>query len=423
MSKKIILLIVGILVLIGVIGFYIYYQKSANVNGSTATNVFKNFFPFGVSNGTVKNTNGDVSNGTTVDANGNIVTINSDASKGLLNKITGFSIAGATSFINNRTKSVTDQTTGIQSNTIENAPAIRYVERSNGHVHEMFTDTKIDKEISISTIPAIYEATFSGTGNTTIYRYLDKTDKIVESFFSTVGVPSGQYLPERITTVSADPTSDTFYYMTINNSGETSGFLFNPDNSSTTKIFSSPFTEWNSEWPVKNSIYLTTKPSWDTEGEMYSLNPNTGLYTKILGGFKGLTTKISPDGNHVVYSKNTKEGLKLIAYNIKKASSIDLAQNTFADKCVFALNTIDAYCAVPNLPPTNKNPDNWYQGIESFTDSIYKINTNTGISTFIINTNIKDGVDATNLFLDKTENYLYFTNKKDSTLWSLVLVK
>ena len=76
-------------------------------------------------------------------------------------------------------------------------------------------------------------------------------------------------------------------------------------------------------------------------------------------------------------------------------------------------------CAVPNNITGNQYPDSWYQGLVSFDDFFLKINTVTGDKTTIANSIDGTPVDGTYLFLDKAESLLFFTNKKDSTLWSL----
>lgn len=424
MTKKTTLIIIGIIIVALGIGTFIYF-KLANTNGGVATeSVFKSFFPFGVNSGTTNSTN------TTEEGEGSSVNNENNPggstsiSKESLKQITNFAVSGATAFIDIRrvTKTV-DIQTATEVEITENVPAIRYVESSNGHIHQTSLDTNSKVEISTYTIPAVYEALFDGAGKSVVYRYLNLAGENIQSFFGIIGTSSGEYLPENIITIAADPSGTSFFYIVKNETGGATGIVFNPTGNKTNKILNSPFSEWNAEWPGSNIVYLTTKPSWDTVGSIYSLNTNSGILSKILGGIRGLTTKVSQDGIRILYSSSTTYGPRLAIYNTSTNSTNNLDLNTLADKCVFAFNKIDAYCAVPNTTPGSHNPDLWYQGLESWNDSIYKINTNTGVSTFVIDTNSKNGIDATNLFLDKANNTLFFINKKDSTLWSLDLVR
>jgi hypothetical protein len=422
MAKKILLLIIGIILIIIGIMVFIYFKVGTNADGTPKDSAFKNFFPFGVSSGTTnQNNNGVTTDNTTTEG---VSDGGATVPKESLKQITNFPVAGGMAFIYEReTIKVKDEATGQREKLVEKVPAIKYVRSSNSHVYRMELDNKQGVEISTSTIPAIYEATFDSSGNYVVYRYLSELGTSIESFMGMIGTQNGQYLPENIIAIASAPSGNSFFYLTKDQSGGAVGTVFTPVGSKTTKIFTSPFSEWNIEWPGVSNVYLTTKPSGDVEGSVYSLNTTTGLFSKILGNIKGLTTKVSQDGNHIIYSKTTTSGPKLFVYNLRDHSTSDLAVYTFADKCVFSINTVDAFCAVPNTIPSIENPDLWYQGLDSYNDSIYKVNTNTGSISLVINTENTSPIDATNLFLDKTERFLLFTNKKDSTLWSLDLSK
>ncbi len=58
-----------------------------------------------------------------------------------------------------------------------------------------------------------------------------------------------------------------------------------------------------------------------------------------------------------------------------------------------------------------------------FRRSFCKINAETGIVTQITEGQHVEQIDAITLSLNKTEDTLFFINKKDSTLWSLSLTQ
>lgn len=299
----------------------------------------------------------------------------------------------------------------------EQAPSIRYVERMNGHMYKMFLDTKIKEKISNSTIPSIYEAFFDGNANTVIYRYLS-SDKVVSSFMATLGTPKGEFLPQNISDLSISPDQNKFFYLTENTNGVT-GVVGTFGDVKRDVVFTSPFTEWLSGWANNQKIFLTTKPSFSVLGSVFLLNTTNKTVTKIFGDIAGLTTLVNKDASYILYSTSTETGPKLEIFDIVSHSTKDLNTYGLPEKCVWSIDNINVYCAVPSVITGNQYPDIWYQGLISFDDYFVKINTRTGDKTTIANSTTETPVDGTHLFLDKTEGLLFFINKKDSTLWSL----
>lgn len=302
-------------------------------------------------------------------------------------------------------------------NEFEQAPSVRYVEKMNGHIYKMFLDTKTKEKISNSTIPSIYEAFFNKTAQTVIYRYLS-TDKIISSFVATLGALKGEFLPQNISDMSISQDKTKFFYLTENSNGVT-GTIGTFGEIKRDIVFTSPFTEWLSQWDNNQRVFLTTKPSYSVNGSIFSLNTTNKTISKIFGGVAGLTTLINPSGSLVLYSTSTETGPKLGVFDIEKHLTKDLNTYALPEKCVWSSDNINIYCAVPNSITGNQYPDYWYQGLISFDDYFVKINTATGDKTTIINSINETAIDGTYLFLDKTESLLFFINKKDSTLWSL----
>jgi hypothetical protein len=81
------------------------------------------------------------------------------------------------------------------------------------------------------------------------------------------------------------------------------------------------------------------------------------------------------------------------------------------------------YCGVPQTAPSGSLPDGWYQGVVSFSDDMWMINTQTGVTTLLVSPLKVAGeeIDATKLLLSPDESFLLFVNKKDSAPWSLKL--
>lgn len=311
----------------------------------------------------------------------------------------------------------TSTTVATEKSLVEEAPSVRYVERVNGHIYKMFLDTKSKEKISNSTIPAIYEAVFNSTGNSVVYRYISE-DGTISSFIATLGTPKGEFLPPDVSDLSVSQDKTKFFYLTKNENGSI-GYMGTFGATKKDSVFNSPFTEWLSQWDDNNRVFLTTKPSYSVTGSVFMLNDSNKTISKVLGGIMGLTTLVSPSGSVVLYSSSTDTGPKLGVFNANDRSMKDLNTYGLPEKCVWSSDNINVYCAVPSVITGNQYPDFWYQGLISFDDYFVKINTITGQKTTIANSVNETPIDGTYLFLDKTESNLFFTNKKDYTLWGL----
>jgi hypothetical protein len=157
---------------------------------------------------------------------------------------------------------------------------------------------------------------------------------------------------------------------------------------------------------------------------MYFLNSNTGYFSRIIGGINGLTTKTNSTATDVLYSDSIRGNPKLYLYNIKKTESKLLPWNTLPEKCAWSkTDTKIIYCAVPKTFPVGDYPDSWYQGLVNFTDDIWMINTDTMSSSLIYDiqkeTNLN--IDVIDPQVGENDDFLFFSNKTDLTLWSLSL--
>lgn len=408
-KTKIIFIVVFILVGIIMLGVYSYFKNTTSPTANPNASLVQKFNPFGTST-KIATTNNEPNNTNTTNTN-QTATQNSR-----FYQITNFAVVGATYLDDNRKTSEGDSTVAP---TFEVAPAVRYVERATGHIYEMYLDTKSSGEISNSTIPGVHEVLFDNTANSTIYRYISDDNKSITSFMATLGGSSG-FLPTDVLDVSLSPDKTKFFSLIKSKTGVI-GNIKSFSNTKTNQVFTSNFSEWTPQWVTDQNIYLTTKPSYLVNGSIFSLSVVNGTLTKIFGDIPGLTTLASGDGNSILFGSSLDVGPKLNIFNIKNHTSTDLKLYGIPEKCIWSKDNINVYCALPNTITGTDYPDTWYQGEVSFTDYFVKINTVTGDTSTLANSANETPIDATNLFMNKNEDKLFFTNKKDSTLWSLDL--
>ena len=412
---KIISIILLIILILGGLYFWFFIRTPDTKNGSgiNTNSIMKGFNPFNREPIKITpNTNTSTSTETISDNNTNVVVLNK------LRKISETPVGGMNA-----------------SSTI-----IRYIDRGLGHIYELgATSTEIEK-ISNTTIPRVYESYWNKNLNQVVLRYIKaNTDEIVNFFGEIRPVKlssttdqnttkyevKGKFLSKNISNVTVSPKGDRIFYTEVIDN-KTIGYISNFDDTKRVKVFDSPLIYINIDWPEENTLIMSTKPSGSSYGYIYSINIKNGSQKKIFDGKNGFSAKISRDLKRIMYSTTYQDTFKTYVYDISKNKNSEVIFNTLVDKCVWSnIRKNEAYCAVPNSVPKGYYPDDWYMGKTLFTDQIWHIDTESGevhlLSDPLIDSSVK--IDATKLVLDPKENYLYFINKQDLSLWSLEINK
>ncbi len=332
-------------------------------------------------------------------------------------------------------KLVQNPVAGFTPTTLGSSTVVRYMEKETGHIFDIDMSIPAAKSrITNTTIPRVYQSLFGQNGQSVILRYLND-DSLVETYYAKIPLASstedfrngveikGSFLSKSINDLSLSP-SGTKIFTLIKFGKSAIGTVSSPDGTKKSQIFDSPFTEWLSSWANDKIIMLVTKPSYAAPGYIYTLDSASGNFQKIYGGTKGLTAILSPDEKKILISESG-DGLPQIKiYDISSGRLSALGLRTIADKCNW-VTSAKIYCAVPDENPesSTKYPDLWYQGVVSFKDSLWEIDPET-LSTYQIlpiSQVAREDLDAINLFQNKSGEYLFFVNKKDSSLWSIKL--
>src|SRR3989344_1899520 len=296
---------------------------------------------------------------------------------------------------------------------------IRFVERADGHIYEApASKDESPYRISNTTIPKIYEAYWVNDGQGVIIRYLKNNE--VQTFYARIRASAatsseqelvdGTFLQNGISAVVISPETDRIFYIADSPEGSV-GIRSNPNGTQKTQLFSSPATEWLPTWEKNRSSFLFTKPSSEASGFLYALNTNNSALERVLGGIHGLTALSSPSGDLILLSRVVGGGLTLTLFDNKTQTYSAVGKNTLPEKCVWSkTDSVVLYCAVPDYLPSGNYPDVWYQGIVSFADNLWKINTETGATNRILapQSVANTTMDITNLVLSAKEDYLLF---------------
>lgn len=306
---------------------------------------------------------------------------------------------------------------------------VKYSDKETGNIYQSVSDRPDERKYSETTIPAIYESFFAKrsilfrylSGNTIVTFMGDLPEEILGREISGGNEIFGNFLAENIKDVSVSRDGNKIFYLSNNTRGVV-GNIMDSQSNNKVSVFDSPFSEWTSMWSGENKVTLTTKPSGLVPGYAYILDTRTKNYDKLIGNINGLVTLTNESSDLVLYSD---QNLDLRIFDVYQNRSKELRLKSHADKCVWSSDNIHLYCAIPkNVPSRLIYPDFWYQGEVSYDDEIFKINTETGQRTKIMNLSFEEGgviTDAINLKLDKKEENLFFMNKIDSYLWKLRL--
>ncbi|MCX6753140.1 MAG: hypothetical protein NTW62_02235 [Candidatus Nomurabacteria bacterium] len=439
------------------LGFFIYlymFPSTKPLTQNTDSGSF-NFFPFGST--PKKGTTDNPANISGIITN-NPLTDNPVVNNAKIKKISSFPVAGYGIYnkqifqnIPLETPSSTpmiDQTaTSTPKKAVAKTPAVkptppptilvttvRYVNKETGNIYQTPADNISETKYTATIIPKIYESFFANNSGQVIMRYLKEDYKTIETYLGTLPVEvlggdstntneiKGSFLPENITDMSVSPDESNIFYL-INSNNSTVGVTAGALGDKKTQIFNSAFNGWITQWPNAKIITITTKAAAGYPGYMYSIDPSMKTINKVIGGISGLTTLMSPSGNFVLYNTSNNGTVSLNIYHTDTGNSDQLGIKTLPEKCVWAKASSSLYCAVPRFMDSAKYPDDWYKGLISFGDEIWKVDLTNGNAKKIADSVQTTGeeVDGIKLGIDDGENYLFFINKKDGYLWELNL--
>lgn len=420
MKKTITIVIIIFLLLLAGIGYYLYINSGTqSVSKGTIFNSVKNFFPFG----TPSANSPVVEEGT---KNGNEQKTPETKRIDRMFQISEAPTAGfipvdvvstSTEIFFNKEKNATSSTSTKQTDVFVN-----YVERATGHLYQSKISNLEKTRLSNETKPKIYEAYLNAVGDGFITRTLFGDDIITEyrKILSGTTTPESSTIIYPYNTDIIITSGEKVFYTTKTSTGSV-GYISNFENKNPTQIFSTPLRDIGASWSGGNTIEIFSKPNSKHVGVSFVVDIKKKTIKESLSGINGLNTNVSFDGKYSLYNTNI-EDLSLGAKIENTNFAMYLNKKTFPEKCVWSKkDTKVVYCAVPNYLEKTGYPEKWYQGVVSFGDSFWSINVETGVENLIYQptSDNKNSPDVINISVNNKENYLFFIDKKDLSLWGL----
>lgn len=179
-----------------------------------------------------------------------------------------------------------------------------------------------------------------------------------------------------------------------------------------------------SDWSPNNQVIaMYTKGLDFNRQEVFFVGLNDENFKSTIIPGRGFDPKWSPEGNKLLYSvystdNDMKPGLWVVSAqgdqigNNRKNLKVD----TWASKCAYS-GSQEIYCSVPdNLP---EGAGIFPELAETTKDRLYKINTQTGAKKLVAIPD--DTYNMTNLIVDQSNRYLYFTDKQSNKLHQIKL--
>jgi hypothetical protein len=330
-------------------------------------------------------------------------------------------------------------------------PFVRYVARETGHVFEVDPSDAATVELTNTTIPRVYEALWLHGGNSVVLRYLTQDPlslkDIIKTYLAHLDLPiastssditmlgslKGEFLPDNISAVSLSPDGKLLFYLLPVSDG-VSGTTVTLRTMAAKEVLRHPFSEWLPQIMNDGSIILTTKPSANVHGFAYLYTPINKKLTRLIREKNALTTNGEAQGTRILYGQNVSGNTVLSLYDkvgfgseegvIAHEAAIPLA--TLPEKCAWSTQGMRIYCGAFSTTPRAQIPDEWYQGVLSFDDTFWRVQSNTSEISFIADPTKQPETNGQSFdvfapFIALSEEYFYFVNKKDSTLWSMVI--
>ncbi|OGZ33571.1 MAG: hypothetical protein A2Y98_01390 [Candidatus Portnoybacteria bacterium RBG_19FT_COMBO_36_7] len=304
----------------------------------------------------------------------------------------------------------------------EDNKTIKYYLEDSGRVSSLAFDGSNEESISGNSLPGLSEVIWSPDRKKVIGIFSTITPK---KYFYDYRTKKSILLNESIKSIAWAPSSEKIAYQY-----ETSDGLYNnigvadPDGTSWRAVFQTRLTDLVVAWPAADKICFFNKPSSQTAGSLFAIDPDSGAFTKILSDLYGLDIKWSPDGQKMVYQTTDQNGknLKLYVAYSDGSQQKEMPVQTLAEKCAWSFDNQSIYCAVPQqFSQYAIWPDDYNFNRVSLIDDFYIINTASLAKTKIAGSDTAQSFDAQNLILAPGNDYLLFINRKNRLLYNIEL--
>ncbi len=233
-----------------------------------------------------------------------------------------------------------------------------------------------------------------------------------------------QGLPSGTIAASWSPTDDNRLVYLRENGNLNRLYTYDVSLRRSTEVFRTAQKDLEIDWVSTDLVYLKERATASLTSSLWSLNLKTSAFRRVISEEAGLTLKWSPDGREALRFNSTNRQNSLALINNAGISLGNLANLvTLPSKCAFNLGRLEIYCAAPASFGGTLLPDDYWKRKIYTSDSIYVIPLSSeghrplggALSLFTSSDELTIDADQLEIFGNK----LYFINRYDSKLYSL----
>ena len=177
--------------------------------------------------------------------------------------------------------------------------------------------------------------------------------------------------------------------------------------------------DWQIDWPFANEIYLSARPTANTDTEIWKFDLKSKTLTKFLENESSLAVKWGDNWGLKLNTSSVIDKNGKLLFNLSSVIPQGLVL-TLDKKC--AVNSSQIYCALPNsFPESGLWPDDYLKKKVYTNDNIYQIDIDianrTAKTKVLWLADEKNPIDGFNLLLQGER--LLFINRYEQKLHSL----